>query len=273
MSADRPGGPPDLSKPNLARVYDHLLGGFEAFAADREQAARLLRICPSLGIAALENRYFLARAITWAASEGVTQFADLGAGAPVRKATARVIEDTHVTAQAASPSARVAYIDNDRMVLSRSRTFRAAGKGVAVIGADLTDTSSVLSHPALRAVIDTAQPVCLIFGLVLGLLSARRAREVVAAYAERIAPGSLVVISSGHCTDETLSKQLSEVYTTAELYNHAPAEVAGFLADLELVQPGLTPAQNWRGGSLNAPVTPPGPAYALGAVARKPCGT
>ena len=253
----------------MARVYDHLLGGFEAFAADREQAAGLLRICPSLGLAALENRYFLARAITWAAGKGVTQFADLGAGAPVRKPSARVIEDTHVTARAASPSARVAYIDNDRMVLSRSKAFRAVDKNVAVIGADLTDTAAVLSDPALRAVIDAAKPVCLIFGLVLSLLPARRAREVVAAYAERIAPGSLVVISCGRCADETLWKQLSEAYTAADLYNHAPAEVEGFVAGLELVRPGLSPAQNWRGGWHDTPVTPTGPAYVLGAVARK----
>ncbi len=260
----------DVSKPNVARVYDYLLGGFEAFAADREQAAELLRISPSLGLAALENRYFVARAITWAAGQGVTQFADLGAGAPIRKPSAGVLEDTHVTAQAASSSARVAYVDNDRVVLSRSMAFRAAGKGVAVIGADLTDTSSVLADPALQAVIDAEQPVCLIFGLVLSLLAARRAREVVAAYAERIAAGSLIVISSGRCDDETLWKQLSEAYTAADLHNHSPAEVDGFLAGLEVVPPGLTPAQNWRGGWHDAPATPPGPAYVLGAVARKP---
>jgi hypothetical protein len=57
----------DTTRPNVARVYDYLLGGCESFAADREQAADLLRICPSAGMAALENRYFLARAVTWAA--------------------------------------------------------------------------------------------------------------------------------------------------------------------------------------------------------------
>jgi hypothetical protein len=270
MPAERPGGPPDLRKPNVARVYDYLLGGFEAFAADREQAAGLLRICPSLGLAALENRYFVARVITWAAGQGVTQFADLGAGAPVRKAGAGVLEDVHVTARAASPSARVAYVDNDPVVLSHSRAFRTASRGVAVIGADLTDASSVLANPALLAVIDAAQPVCLIFGLVLGFMAAWRAREVVAAYTERIAPGSLVVISSGRCDDEALWKQLSEAYTAADLYNHGPAEVEGFLAGLKLLPPGLVAAHSWRGDWHDLPAVPPGPAYALGAVARKP---
>ena len=78
-----------FTTPNVARVYDYLLGGFESYDADRVQAADLLRICPSLGVVALENRYFLARAVAWAARQGVTQFVDLGAGAPVQKARGR----------------------------------------------------------------------------------------------------------------------------------------------------------------------------------------
>jgi hypothetical protein len=103
----------DVTKPNVARVCDYLLGGNESYAADREQAAELLRICPSAGMAAFENRYFLARAVTWAAGQGLAQFVDLGAGMPVRKASARVMEDIHVTAQAVNPPARVAYVNND----------------------------------------------------------------------------------------------------------------------------------------------------------------
>jgi hypothetical protein len=72
----------DFTRPNVARVYDYLLGGYESFAADREQAADLLRIFPPAGVAAFENRYFLARAVTWAAGQGLTQFVDLGAGGP-----------------------------------------------------------------------------------------------------------------------------------------------------------------------------------------------
>jgi S-adenosyl methyltransferase len=101
-------------------------------------------------------------------------------------------------------------------------------------------------------------------------MPARQAREVVAAYAGRAAPGSYVVISCGRCDDEALWEQLREAYTAAELYNHSPAELAGFLDGLEPVPPGIAAAQGWRGGWNDAPVTPPGPAYVLAAVARKP---
>ncbi len=258
------------NRPSVARIYDYLLGGNESYAADRAVAADLLRICPSLGMAAFENRYFLARAITWAAGQGLTQFLDLGAGAPLRKTSARVIEDIHVTAQAADSSARVAYVDNDPIVVSHSRAFRAPVKGAAIVDADLTDPAGVLASPDVRAVINPAEPVCVVLGLVLNLLPARQVREIVAGYADLVAPGSCLVISCGRCDDEELWKQLAETYTAADSYNHAPAEITEFLDGLELVPPGLAVAQGWRGGWHDAPVTPPGPAYVLAGVALKP---
>jgi len=260
----------DTTRPNLARIYDYLLGGIESYTADREQAADLLRICPSLGIVALENRFLLARAVGWAAGQGMTQFIDLGAGMPVRKARAGILEDIHVTAQSASPSARVAYVDNDPLILARSRVFRAPASGVAVSAADLTDADAVLADLGLRAVIDLAQPACFIFGLALGLVPAADARDVVAGYLRRAAPGSCVVISCGRCDDEALWAKLSKAYTAAEVYNHTPAEIEGFLDGLEPVPPGVVPAQSWRGGRPDAPAAPPGPVYVLAGVARKP---
>lgn len=262
----------DSTRPNVARTYDYLLGGIESYTADREQAADLLRICPSLGIVALENRFLLARAVAWAAEQGVTQFIDLGAGMPVLKARAGVLEEIHVTAQTASPSARVAYVDNDPLILARSKVFRAPASGVAVSAADLTDPDSVLADPGLRAVIDLTKPACFIFGLTLGLITATKARDVVAGYLRRAAPGSYVVISCVRCDDEALWAKLSKAYTAAEVHNHTPAEIEGFLDGLETVSLGVVPAHGWRGGSRDAPATPPGPVYVLAGVARKPSG-
>jgi hypothetical protein len=154
-------------------VYDHVAGGHGGFAADREEAERLLAICPELRDMARENRAFIARAVTWAAGQGVTQFADLGAGLPMprRVAAAEALQEIHETAQAVIPAARCAYVDSDPVVLSHSRAFRATagGKtpvaGVAVAEADLREPGEVLANPELLAVIDTAEPVCLVFGL------------------------------------------------------------------------------------------------------------
>ena len=64
-------------------------------------------------------------------------------------------------------------------------------------------------------------------------------------------------------------EELREAFTAADCYNHAPDEVAAFLAALELIPPGLVAAASWRGGWHAAPLTLPGTAYVLASVARK----
>ena len=94
--------------PNVARVYDHLLGGKDNFAADREAAAKLVEAVPGAAVAARENRAFLGRAVRFLAEDaGVHQFLDIGAGLPTVCAV-------HEIAQDGDPwQARVVYADYD----------------------------------------------------------------------------------------------------------------------------------------------------------------
>ena len=191
----------DPAMPNTARVYSRLLGGKDHFPADRAEADLLLEIYPPLAEMVRENRAFIAEAVTWAASRGVGQFIDLGAGLPASPAV-------HQTARAVLPGARVAYVDLDPMVLSHARAL-LAGPGVAAVAADLRDPAAVLADQELRAVIDPAEPVCVILGAVLHFLDADTAREVTAGYARLIAPGSYLVISCAAYDDEALAKRLA----------------------------------------------------------------
>jgi len=76
---------------SIARVYNYILGGKDNFAADREVAERLMAVAPLTVEVSRENRQFLARAVTWAASQGTGQFIDLGCGMPT-------VPNTHQTA-------------------------------------------------------------------------------------------------------------------------------------------------------------------------------
>ena len=96
----------DASRPNVARVCDALLGGRDNYHSDREQAERLLEICPSPRDAVRDNRAFTERAVTWAARQGIRQFADLGTGLPAHPWAS-------YPASAVVPSVRLVYIDND----------------------------------------------------------------------------------------------------------------------------------------------------------------
>ena len=76
----------DPTMPNAARVYSRLLGGKDHFPSDQAEADLLLEIYPPLAEMVQENRAFIAEPVTWAASGGIGQFIDLGAGLPVSPA-------------------------------------------------------------------------------------------------------------------------------------------------------------------------------------------
>ena len=229
----------DPGTPNMARVYDYWLGGKDHFPADRAEAERLLAIYPPLRNLVKENRAFITRAVTWAALHGIGQFVDLGAGLPASPAV-------HQAARAVQPTARVAYVDTDPVVLSHARALLATSDGVTAVAADLRDPGAVLADPELCSVIDPARPVCVILGAVLHFMDAGAARTVTAGYARLMAPGSCLVISVASFDDESLGKQLAEEYTAAAWHNHTPDDIASFFAGLELVGPGVTEAQTWR---------------------------
>jgi hypothetical protein len=97
----------DVSVPNVARVYDVLLGGKENFPADRQTAAKLLAAVPEAAVAARENRAFLGRAVRFLYQEaGIRQFLDIGAGLPAAGSV-------HEMTEGAVPPARVVYADHD----------------------------------------------------------------------------------------------------------------------------------------------------------------
>jgi O-methyltransferase involved in polyketide biosynthesis len=249
----------DASRPNIARVYDYWLGGKDNFKADREQAEKLLRIHPGIADAVRANRHFVGRAVTWAAREGIGQFIDLGAGLPAPPSV-------HETARAVLPGARVAYIDNDPVVIAYARALLATGGEVAAIPGDLRDPVAVLASEALTEVIDLRRPVCAILALVLHFSDAAAAREITAGYISALAPGSCIVLSVGGSDDP--GGRVATAYTASTLYTHSREQVAGFLAGLDLIEPGLSDARAWRPGWWEKPRPQAG--YVLAAVGRKP---
>jgi len=252
----------DITRPNIARVYDYWLGGKDNFEADRAEAERMLLIFPGLRQLVRENREFIARAVSWTAGQGIGQFIDVGAGLPTSPAT-------HESARAVRPDARVAYIDNDPMVVSHVRALLAnGGSGVAAVQADLRDPAEVLASPELLAVIDPGKPACLILAAVLHLMEAGPAAAVAAEYIRALAPGSYVIITMARYDDPVLGDKIVNEYSAGTFYNHSPEEAATFFRGLELLPPGLVNGRTWRAG-VPAPGTPSDDVYPLAGVGRK----
>ncbi|HEY4463720.1 MAG TPA: SAM-dependent methyltransferase, partial [Streptosporangiaceae bacterium] len=169
LGTPREGGgalePFDPTKPNVARVYDYWLGGKDNFAVDRNLAERLLEIYPLAAQIAQENRQFLGRAVAYVTRRGISQFIDVGAGLPT-------VLNTHDVAQHTEPAAKVAYVDNDPVVISHACAILSQDAGVVVVPGDMRDPASILAGPALNSEIDIARPVGLILAGVLHFLPA-----------------------------------------------------------------------------------------------------
>ena len=229
----------DPRTPSIARVYDYLLDGKDHFAADRQVAERLLAIAPLTAEVTRENRQFLARAVTWAANQGISQFIDVGCGMPT-------VPNTHETAQEITMGARVAYVDNDAVVLSHLRALVAKGNpGVTVVDGDVREADAILS--AVAAGMDLAAPACLLMGFLLHFFTADAARDLVARYAAALAPGSYIILSVGRGDSDRADKGFGAYSAGAtRVYNHSVAEFASFFGPLELVPPGVADAREWR---------------------------
>lgn len=263
MGLRHSGVPFDPGMPSIARVWDYWLGGKDNSAADRELAEEMLRINPLAAQMARENRQFLGRAVSYVARMGIAQFIDIGAGLPT-------VQNTHDAARATRPDARVAYVDNDPMVISHAEALLArtnGAEGIVVVPGDMRDPGAILADRELTGLISLADPVCVLLSGVLHFLDASTAREIAAAVTRAIAPGSYVIISVGTGQPE-VAAPFTEAYTAAPLHIHTPDEVMTFFDGLELVPPGLVPAHGWEGGGP-APRLAPRPAAFLAGVGRK----
>ena len=234
--------PFDPDTPSVARVWDYWLGGNNNFPADRELAEKMLEINPLAAQMAQENRQFLGRAVSYVASRGVRQFIDVGAGLPTAPST-------HDSVQQADPGAKVAYVDNDPIVIAHARVLLAMTQGVVVVPGDMRDPAAILADTQLTSVIDLASSVCVLLSGVLHFLDAGAAHGVATAFTRAVAPGSYVIISVGTGQDEAAGP-FTAAYSPAPLYVHSPGEIMAFFDGLELVPPGLVPARAWSGSAV-----------------------
>ena len=227
MMAEEPGWVPagvDTKRANVARVYDYLLGGSHHFLADQDLGRSLAAVDPNVRVLARANRDFLGRAVRFLATAGIGQFLDIGSGIPTQG-------NVHEVAQQADPGARVAYADIDPVAVAHSK--------------------AILAEPAVRQLIDFAQPVGLLLVSVLPFVAdSDDPWRQVATLRDALAPGSYLALCHGTADGNPARMQaLGKVYTSsvpAPVDGRSRADILRFFDGFELVEPGLVYVPLWR---------------------------
>jgi hypothetical protein len=237
--------PPYVNYPNVARVYDYLLGGKDNFHADREAAERLIAITPDVLTAARQNRQFMERVVRYLVGQaGIRQIIDIGTGYPASNNVHQVVQDI-------APETRVVYVDYDPVVTAHARAVLAKDKNVQVVESDMRHPRQVIGQIAESSdLIDLTAPVGVLMLAVLHFITdAEDPWSIAATFKNVMAPGSYLAVT--HITDDgvdpDVAKAAQDVYAgaSAPAVPRRYAEILRFFDGMELVPRGLTDVNAW----------------------------
>ena len=239
----------DVSKPNVARVYDAMLGGKDNFAADREFVAEVLRFAPMAPLGAISNRQFLHRVVEYLVVEaGVTQFIDLGSGLPTQGNVSEVVHQF-------SPRARVVHVDNDPVVYTHSKALLANAQTTEFVLGDVRSPAEILKDPAVGSMIDFGQPVgLLLFAILHHLEDSDHLERLMAEWRAAMPSGSYLAISSLRLPGPDRAEQRAVTIEGEKLMTgflrpmrwREDSEICSWFGDWELIPPGFVPLGDWR---------------------------
>ncbi|MER5412267.1 SAM-dependent methyltransferase [Streptomyces virginiae] len=236
----------DISVPSVSRIYDYYLGGSHNFEVDRQTARRAMEFMPGLPKIMQANRAFMRRAVRHAVAEGVTQFLDIGSGIPT-------FGNVHEIAQAASPQARVVYVDHDPVAVAHSRAVLTGDDHSGIVAADLRKPKEILAAPEVGRLLDLGRPVALLLVAVLHFLEdTDDPYAAVAELRDALAPGSLLILT--HASYEGIPLTQETAAGTVGVYRdmrnplvmRTREQISGFFDGFEMLEPGLVSMPDWR---------------------------
>jgi O-methyltransferase involved in polyketide biosynthesis len=262
-----------IEKPSSARVYDYLLGGTHNYAIDREFAKKMIERFPDAALAAKSNRAFIGRAVRYALEAGIEQFIDIGSGLPS-------MGQAHEVADAEKPDARarVVYIDNEPIAHAHSEILldrEADPERHKAVVADFTEPEYLWEQVLGTGLIRENEPTCLILTALLHFQQPeRKPYDKVAFYRDRLAPGSLLVLTHATLNVDSGINDAFDQYerSTDNVVARTREEITEFFGDWELLDPGLVWLVEWRPDEDEEPWWGDDPTRSpgFGGVARKP---
>lgn len=263
----------DTDRPSIPRVYDYSLGGKDNYEVDRSAFERIRRIAPRQGEVHLMNRRWLTRAVrSLAEGAGVRQFLDLGAGLPTR-------DPLHIVAQECGRGdAEFVYVDNDLLCVAHGRVMLERNATTHYLPGDLTDPAATMDKAGRY--LNLRQPVAVLLGAVLHHLGDDDdPAGIVARYIDLLPAGSYVAITH-YCDPGPGRPELHELARALERAQvedafgsgryRSPEHIRALFGPLDLVEPGLTPLDEWWPQGPPVRAAAPEEQLILGGLGHKP---
>jgi hypothetical protein len=239
----------DVTKPNIARVYDAFLGGKDNFAADRAVVELALEVTPDAAAGARANRAFLRRAVRYMVAEaGIRQLVDIGSGLPTQG-------NVHEVADTIDPRVRVVYADIDPVVRAHAQALLAETQKTMFVTADIRQPDQILSDPTVREFIGSGQPVGLLLLAILHHVNDDEDPPGIAArLRDALPPGSCLAVSSFRMPGPEHPADAAKTAAMEKLFNEklgtgrwrTTQEILTWFGDWDIVEPGLVPLPEWR---------------------------
>jgi hypothetical protein len=248
-------------------VADAWRGGWRHTEADKRLAAAIEDRFPGTAAHTREERKFLARAVAWAAERGIGQYIVAGTGIPAADG------NVHQVAREMVPDAAAVYAGADPMAVTWTRGLLAEGDpGVHAVDADFIEPEAFFG--AIGGAVDRGRPACAVLAMVLHTTPPDRAPGVISGFAERLAAGSVLVLSVPAADGTAEGAEFEAMYaaTGHVMHRHTPPVIAGWVgaAGLVLVPPGAVPVPAWPSGLAPRSMRERTPGYIAAAVAVKP---
>jgi hypothetical protein len=175
---------------------------------------------------------------------GIRQFLDIGTGLPL-------VGNTHEVAQSLVSECRIAYVDNDPMVLSHARALMKSAPGGAVgyVDAEVRDVDAIVA--GARETLDFSQPVAVMLLFTLAYVQDdAEAAAVVSSLTAAVQSGSYVAIyhlaSDLEPALDEAARQWNKMMPAQPITLRSRSDVADLAAGLDPVPPGLVPITEWR---------------------------
>jgi S-adenosyl methyltransferase len=255
--------------PNVARMYDYMLGGKDNFPADRAAARRTFDVLGEDVVrgTVLENRLFLGRAVRHLAGDlRIRRFLDIGTGLPT-------MGNVHEVARSVAPDSRVVYVDNDPVVMTHARDMLHGVVGTTIVDHDLRDPEGITGDPRVRSLLGFDEPIAVLLVAILHFVpDADDPGGIVAALMAVVPSGSFLVISHLSADHYAAADEAATVYEDASsgLYLRSRPAVRALFCGLPLLDPGdVVWTSQWHPDVDTAPADSPGGASLWCGIARK----